>query len=83
MDHDFDRHNHRLAERRLSQSRLVLVQILIGNVVLRDFMRVHFPRISIVGFLHSRHRAGFKDVTFFNQLIDAFRVRLLGMGQTF
>jgi len=40
-------------------------------------MGVHFPRILIVGLLHSRYRAGFKDVSFFNQLIDAFRIRLL------
>lgn len=70
-------------ERRWSQSNLVFVQILIGNVVFRDLMGVYFPRILIVSFLHSRHRAGFKGVPFFNQLIHAFRIRLLGAGQTF
>jgi hypothetical protein len=65
-DHDFDRHNYRLAERCWSRSKLVLVQILIGNVVLRDLMSVHFPRVLIVGLLHSRDRAGFKGVSFFN-----------------
>jgi hypothetical protein len=72
-----------MMERRLSRSKLVLLQILIGNIVLRNLMSVHFPRILIVGFFHSRHRARFKDVTFFNQLIDAFRIRLLGAGQSF
>ena len=45
---------------------LVLVQILIGNIVLRDLMRVHFPGILIVGSLHSRYRAGLSDVSFFD-----------------
>lgn len=73
---------HHVDESR-ARLKLVLVQILAGNVVLRDLTSVHFPCILIVGFLHSRHRAGFKDVAFFNQLIDAFRIRLLGAGQTF
>jgi hypothetical protein len=63
--------------------KLVLVQILIGNVVLRDLMGVHLPLILTVSFLHSRHRARFKGVPFFNQLINAFRIRLLGAGQAF
>ena len=46
-------------------------------------MSVHFPCILIVGFLHPRHGAGFKDIAFFHQLIDAFRIRLLGAGQPF
>ena len=29
-------------------------------------MRVHFPRILIVGLLHSRYRAGLSDVSFFD-----------------
>ena len=63
--------------------KLVLVQILIGNVVLRDLMGVYFLRILIVSFLHACHRSRLTNVSFFNQLIDAFRIRLLGPGQTF
>lgn len=62
---------------------LVLVQVLIGNIVFRNLMGVYFPRILIVGFLHAGHRARLKNVSFFNQLIDAFRIRLLDAGQTF
>jgi len=43
-------------------------------------MRMYFPRILIVGSLYSRHRAGFKNISFLNQFIDAFRIRLLHAG---
>jgi len=46
-------------------------------------MRVHLPAILIVGFLDSGHGAGFKNVSFFNQLSNAFRIRLLGARQAF
>ena len=47
-------------------------QILIGNIVFWDLMGVHFPRVLIVGFLHARHGAGFKHISFFYQFINAF-----------
>ena len=59
----------------------ILVQVLIGDVVLGDLMSVHFPRILIVGFLNTRHGAGFNNVSFLDQFVDAFRIRLLGSGQ--
>lgn len=57
---------------------LVRVQVLVGNIIFRKLMSVHFPRILIISFLDSGNRARFKDVPFFNQFIDAFRVGLLG-----
>jgi len=65
------------------RGQLVLVQILAGNIVFRDLVGMHFPRILIVGFLYTRHSASLKDVSFFHQFIDAFRVRLRHPGQTF
>lgn len=62
----------------MSRSQLILLQILIGNVILRNLVGVYFPRILIVGSLHSRHRPGFKGIPFSNQLIDAFRICLCG-----
>jgi hypothetical protein len=73
----------RLAKRRLFQSWLILIQILVGNVIFRDLVSVDFPGILIVGFLDSRYRIGFKGISFFHQLIDAFRIGLLGARQTF
>jgi hypothetical protein len=54
-----------------------------GNIVFSDLTGVHFPRILIVCFLYTRYSASLEDVTFFDQFIDAFRVRLLDPGQTF
>lgn len=65
------------------RGQLVLVQILTGNIVLKDLLGMHFPRVFIAGFLYARHSAGLKNVSFFYQFIDAFRVRLRHPGQTF
>ena len=62
-------------------SQLVLVQILIWNIVLGHFMGVHFLRILIVSLLHTRHRTSFKNVSLFDQFIDALGIRLLSPGQ--
>jgi hypothetical protein len=45
-------------------------------------MGVYYLRILIVGFLHTRHSASLEDVTFFDQFVDAFRIRLLRSGQS-
>lgn len=62
---------------------LIFVQILVRNIVLRNFVGVHFLRIFIVRFLYTSHSAGLKDVSFIDQFIDAFRIRLLNPGQAF
>ena len=61
---------------------LVLVSILLGNIVFWHFTGMHFALVSVVSILNPRHRAGFKEVSFFHQFIDAFRVRLLDPGHT-
>jgi len=58
--------------KRWQGGQLIFFQIFIGNIVFDDLMGVHFPRILIVGFLHARHSAGLKHVSFFYQFIDAF-----------
>ena len=45
-------------------------------------MGVHFPRILIVRFLHTRHSASLEDGAFFDQFIDTFRIRLRFSGQS-
>ena len=73
---------HRCPRKRWSRGQLIFLQILIGNIVFRDLMGVHFPRILIVCFLHTRYSTSLEDVTFFDQFIDAFRIRLLRSGQS-
>ena len=62
--------------RRWSRRQPIFIEILIGNIVFRDFGGVHFPSILIVGFLHTCHSAGVEHLSLFYQLIDAFRVSL-------
>ena len=62
---------------------LVVLQVLIRNVVLGDLMRVHFFRLFIIGLLHACDRASLKDISFFDQFIDALRIRLHNPGQAF
>ena len=45
-------------------------------------MGMHFPRILIVCFLHTSNGASLESVPFFDQLVDAFRIRSLGSGQS-
>lgn len=60
---------------------LILVQILTGNIVLGDLVGVHFLRVFIVCLLYTRDSTRLKDVSFLDQFIDAFRIRLLDPGQ--
>jgi len=45
-------------------------------------MGMHFPSILIVCFLHTSNGASLEGVPFFDQLVDAFRIRSLGSGQS-
>jgi len=42
-------------------------------------MSVHFALARVIGFLYARNRAGFEDVSFFNQFIHALRVCIFGL----
>ena len=59
---------------------LVLVEIFLGHIVFRYFMGVNFFLVRAIGLFNSGDGARFKEVPFFHQLINAFRVRLLGPG---
>src|SRR5205814_8991897 len=52
------------------------------NIILWEFMGAHFSLVCVVGFLYTCHSTGLKEVTFFDQFVNAFRVRLLRSRQT-
>ena len=45
-------------------------------------MGVDFLCILIVGFLDTCHDAGFNNISFFDQFVDALRIGLFGPRQT-
>lgn len=60
----------------------ILVQIFFGDVILGDLMRVDFLFLSIPGTFHAGHGVGLKRVSFFQQLVDALRIRFFDAGQS-
>lgn len=64
--------------RRDASTQLLFVEILVGNIVLWDLVRVHFPLVRVVRVLNACDRAGFKKISFFRELVNAFRIRLFG-----
>jgi hypothetical protein len=62
---------------------LVFFTVFVGDVVLWQFVCLNFLLIRIISFLHPSDRSGLKQVPFFNQLVNAFRVCLLAARQAF
>jgi len=58
-------------------ARLVLVEILAGHVVFGNFTRSNFLPRAISGVFDSRDHSCLERVSFFQQLVDTFRVRAL------
>ena len=50
---------------------LIFIQVLVGNVILRDLMRSDFPLIGAGGFNATDH-IGLERIAFLEQLGDAF-----------
>ena len=67
---------------RVHATLFVFVQVLLGDIVFRDFVGVDFFFVGVVGFFDTRYRARLEGVSFFYQFVDAFRIRCLGAGQT-
>src|SRR6516165_9470987 len=70
-----------VGESATSHSRL-FIQILGGNIILRDFMRVNFHLVSVLGILNAHNHLGFECITFFEQLIHTLRVRTFYVRQS-
>ena len=60
---------------------LILIQVFLGNVVLREFAGANFALVGIVGLLNSLDNARFERVPFIDQLTDAFRIDGLGLRE--
>src|SRR6201984_332233 len=54
---------------------VVLVQILTGNIVLRNLAGSHFGNARIFGVLHTENNARLERISLFKQFFDALRVR--------
>lgn len=52
----------------------VLIAIFVRYVVLGNFVSVDLALLLVVGMFDACHGIGFKRITFFEQLIDAFRI---------
>ena len=61
---------------------LLVVQVLLGDIILRHFMGVHFFFVRVVSFFHTGDGTGLEEISLAYQFIDTFRVRLLGPGHT-
>ena len=58
----------------LAVSLLILFQVLVRNVILRDFMRPDLTFIGIPYVLHALYDFGFKRVSFLKQFIHALGI---------
>src|SRR6266704_2149566 len=65
---------------RFSDLLLLFVQILSGNIILEHFMSNHFVLVRPIGVFHSFNHFRFERVSFFEQLLDAFRTCTLDPG---
>src|SRR5271156_1043722 len=61
---------------------LLFIQILAGNIILRNLMRVNFPLVSVPGVFHALHHIGLERVSFVEQLVYTLRIRTLDAGQS-
>jgi len=61
---------------------LAFVEIFFGNVILGNFMGVHFFLFSVVGFLHACDDSGLEHVSFLYQLLDTFRIHIFAPGKS-
>ena len=59
-----------------------LIQIFLGNIILRYLMSANFPLLSAPCVFYARHYVGFERVSFLEQLVDTLRIRTLDVGQS-
>ncbi len=59
---------------------LIFIQIFLGHVILRHLVGMDFLPFVIVGLLDACNRFRLKGVPFFEQFIDAFRIRAFHVG---
>jgi len=55
--------------------RLVFIQIFAGNIVFRYLVRANFLLVSGLSALNTRYDVGLERIPFFDQLLDALRIR--------
>lgn len=56
--------------------RAVLIVVFNGNIVLRNFVGVHFLLDVGVGFFHATHDPRLEGLPFFQQFVGALRVHI-------
>ncbi len=61
---------------------LIVVQILLGNVVLRNLAGMNFADSGIVGFFDAAYDPSLEGISFFQQFVDALRIRAFYPGQS-
>lgn len=61
---------------------LVFIAILTGNVVFRHFVSVNFALVRVAGILNALDDFGLERVSFFEQFVNALRIRAREVGQS-
>src|SRR5579862_8087406 len=64
------------------EPRSILIQVFVGNIVLRHFVGVNFPFVGVIGVFDASDCVCFEGVPFVKQLVDAFRICTLDVRQS-
>src|SRR5450432_1788034 len=68
--------------RAASRERLIVIQIFFRDVIFRYFTRTDFLFFVVTRFFHTGDDAGFKGISFFQQLVNTFGSCAFSPGQT-
>src|SRR5271163_2886534 len=60
----------------------LFIQVLLGNVVLRNFMRPYFAFVGVRNVFDAFYNFSFECVSFFEQFVNALGIRALAVRQT-
>ena len=66
----------------LNRSLLVFVEVFTGHVVFGHLTGAYFPDATSSGVFNSRNYSCLERVSLLDQLVNAFRIRVLHVGQT-
>src|SRR5580693_4726215 len=68
--------------RGLTAFSLIFFQILVRDVVFRDFVRPYLAFIGVWNIFDALHDFSLEGVSFFEQFVNAFRIRAFAIRQT-
>lgn len=60
---------------------LILIEVFAGDIIFGHFASANFSPLVFSGAFNTRYYAGLEGVAFFQQLVNAFRIGALDIGQ--